>query len=209
LDNSLSKSLQVLIPQTWIKTDSEALSSISQAKSKTLSPEIYDLILEYVNTILLFSFRHFKQIPHPMDANILPRIAVQSNNLKHKERNYTTFSMHSGNSSICYKCKNGDINAGFIISIWSQVLVRQLHTFVVVSPHEILSTADQELNPYKSRPGFLSAIVYSQKSEPHKQIVIEKEQIISHVAYYIRPPGTFGIKAGTMILINSLNRNRE
>ena len=81
--------------------------------------------------------------------------------------------------------------------------------FFIVSPHRLLSAGDEKMSPYQSRPGFLSSVVYSQQSDPHKAIVMEKQQIIAHVAYYSCPPDTFGIGARTLVLIDSLHHNQD
>jgi hypothetical protein len=95
--------------------------------------------------------------------------------------------------------------------MWGQVLDGQSHLFIIVSPHSELSVKDAVQSPYISRPGFLGTIVYSQPTPSQKRqpVLIRQTQIKAHIAYYVRPPGTFGIKAEVMILIDSLHRNRE
>ena len=64
-------------------------------------------------------------------------------------------------------------------------------------------------SPYPSWTGFLGTVVYSQPIPERQQVVIQPSQIHGHVAYYNQPPGTFGIKVGVCILIDSLHRNRK
>lgn len=92
-----------------------------------------------------------------------------------------------------------------------QVLAGQTHIFIIVSPHSELAPPDTARSPCPSRPGFLSTVVYSQPTPNQKrlQVVIQQAQIKAHIAYYVRPPGTFGIKAEIMIMVDSLHRNRE
>ena len=93
--------------------------------------------------------------------------------------------------------------------MWSQVLQGEKRTFIVVTPHTQLSAPDATHSPYPSWSGFLGTVVYSQPVPARPQVVIQPSQIRSHVAYYNRPPGTFGIKVGVFILIDSLHRNRK
>ena len=85
----------------------------------------------------------------------------------------------------------------------------KLYNFIIVSPHQSLSADDEQKSPYPSKPGFLGAVVYSQQPESYGKVLIEPEQIIAHIPYYSRPSGTFDIEKGTMVLINSLHRNKD
>jgi hypothetical protein len=156
-------------------------------------------------------FRHFKDFPHPDPAHILPRQATSVQHIKIKGRDYSTFKQHHGNSSIGYYCSSAsgetDISAGIIDTIWRQTLDGVTQTFLVVSPHQFLSIEDSQRNPYRGRNGFQVEIVYTNPSGVRH--VIRQNQVIGHIAYYKRPPGTFGIRFGITILINSLYRNRE
>ena len=179
-------------------------------KGVTLASEIYNEILKLVNlespTLV---FRHHHDLPHPPDALVLPPLAISIPKIEHNGWGYTAFSSHSGNSSISYRGTNGDIDTGFITSIWSQVLQGTKRIFIVVSPHTPLSARDAVRSPYSSQTGFLGTVVYSQPTQARSQVLIQQHQIRGHVAYYNRPPGTFGIKAGVCILIDSLHRNRN
>jgi hypothetical protein len=57
----------------------------------------------------------------------------------------------------------------------------------------------------------MGTVVYSQPTpiQEWQHVLIEQMQIRGHVAYYDHPPGTFGIKAGVRILVDSLRRNQE
>jgi hypothetical protein len=183
-------------------------SSLDEANhngaGKPLSNENYSLILDYINSKSPNTpFRHFSQLPHPIDANVLPPRAVPAKHLTHNGRTYSPYLIHAGNSSISYS-QNNEIHAGFIQSIWTQILRGHLHTFIIVAPHPGLSPEDDKKNPYLSRPLFKCALVYSQAAKPTQHIVIEKKQIMAHIPYYQRPPGTFKINTATTILINSL-----
>jgi hypothetical protein len=154
-------------------------------------------------------FRHFQDFPHPDPAHVLPRQATSIQHIEIKGRDYSTFEQHHGNSSIGYysSAASGDISAGFIDAIWGQTLDGVAQTFLVVSPHQLLSSEDSERNPYRGRNGFQVEIVYANLS--HVRHIIRPNQVIGHIAYYKRPPGTFGIGSEITILVNSLHRNRE
>ena len=180
------------------------------SKGVTLAPEIYDKILKLVNSeSSALVFRHHHNLPHPLDALVLPPLAMSIRKIEHDGRGYTTYSSHPGNSSISYHCTNGNIDTGFITSIWSQVLQGTKRIFIVVAPHTFLSAHDAVHSPYSSQTGFLGTLVYSQPTQTRSHIVIKKNQIRGHVAFYNRPPGTFGINVGVRILIDSLHRNRN
>jgi len=176
----------------------------------SLAPEIYNKILEVVNSESPTSvFRHHHNLPHPLDALVLPPLAISIQKIEHNGQGYTAFSSHPGNSSISFHGSNGNIDAGFITSIWSQVLQGTKRIFIVVAPHTFLSVHDAVRSPYSSRTGLLGTVVYRQPTHPKSQVLINQTQIRGHVAFYNRPPGTFGINVDVRILIDSLYRNRS
>ena len=179
------------------------------SKGITLTPGIYNEILKLINSESQTStFRHYHNLPHPPDALVLPPLAISIQRIEHNGRGYTAFSSHPGNSSISYHCSNGDIDTGFITSIWSQALQGLKQIFIVVAPHSFLSAHDALRSPYSS-PGLMGTLTYSQPTQARPHVLIRQNQIQGHVAYYDRPPGTFGIKVGVRILIDSLHRNRN
>jgi len=91
--------------------------------------------------------------------------------------------------------------------MYQQIVQEITYTFIFIVPHTALSTDDEKLNPYTSCPGFLHNLVYTGVFE--SEIVIEEKRLVSHVAFYERPAGTFGIRAATTVLVNSLHHNRD
>jgi hypothetical protein len=182
-----------------------------RTKGDPLSSEIYSLILTYINIITQPSlcFRHFNDLPHPDHAanNILPPRAVPVKWIKHKTRTFSLSSIHAGNSSISYRGSDRFLAFGSIDSMWEVVLLGIIRTFIIVAPCQHLLLEDQLRSPYNDFPGFQCTIVYTQHQTGF--VVIEPQDIVSHVAYYDRPSGTFGIKAPTSVLIESLYRNRD
>ena len=191
-----------------VRSSAVWVPDISTGASGGLSPEDYALLLSYINTKYYQNspLRHYKTLPHPDGSKVLSPKAEIMKHVTHYGRNYSFSALHRGNSSIAYKPAEGGIDVGFIVSMWRLVIEETAHTFVVVAPHKLLSTHDEKLSPYSSCPGFLARLVYT-ASDP--EIVIELDKVISHIAYYNRPPGTFNILQATTVLVNSLHRNRD
>lgn len=91
--------------------------------------------------------------------------------------------------------------------MWEVVLCSRVCTFIIIAPRQPLSPEDQSLSPYQDFPGLQCMVVYTQHQTGY--IVLEPRDIISHVAYYNRPSGTFGIKTPTTVVIESLYGNRD
>ena len=191
--------------------DVDSPVSFSALRQDNLPSPIYNMILRYVNTgrTTSASVRHLQQFPHPTDAEVLPPRAFSKKHLKHKTRNYSIFAMHPGNASVSYRTIDGFLAFGFIKSMWQILLENRTRTFIIVSPHQPLSAVDQVHSPYSLRPGFQCTVVYSRPTAMESWVVIETEHILGHVPYYERPSGTFGIHQKTMVLIESLYRNRD
>lgn len=153
-------------------------------------------------------FRHFRDFPHPIDANVLPRAALSLKHLTCKGRNFSVSTMHPGNAAISFIDHEGFQAFGVIMAIWKITLTtdRDVRPFLEISPFQSLSERDRAHNPYLLWPGFQCTVVYSELSANH--IVIEPGAIITHIAYYNRPPGTFGISKATTVVTESLSRNR-
>jgi len=211
--NLLSTPFGNLMPTVAASSGQRTAVHLSKevSRGKSIPSTLYNLILKYMNTIHpMEPFRHFKKIPHPINACVLPPFAIPVNHIKHNERNFSIHALHAGNSSIAYHGMDGYLGLGFIQSMWEFCIDRVKRTLIVVLPHKHLSSHDQLRNPYLSYPGLQCTLVYSRtESLPDVQCVIEPEKIISHVAYYKRPPGTFGINDATMVLTESLNRNSD
>ncbi|KAJ7897962.1 ribonuclease H-like domain-containing protein [Mycena olivaceomarginata] len=98
---------------------------------------------------------------------------------------------------------------GFIEFIWMQVLQGQKRTFVVVWPHTALSLADAAQTPYPTHPRFACSVGYTKPLQPQPQLIVEPRHIISHIAYYSWPSGTYGVQQPITIFTDSLHRNRD
>jgi len=187
---------------------------ITKKKHQCLPSNVYDLLLDYIRTQHPH-FRYYKDLPHPLDAHVFSPWILEKNHIIYKTWSLSTFSEHSGNSSIGYYSNVGTIEYGLICSIWVQSLGDRntdQHTFLLISPHEQLSNTDRSLSPYSGFPGFQCVVVYMcppSVVRATNMIIIRLEEVISQVASYDRAPGTFGIKHAITILIDSLHCNRN
>jgi hypothetical protein len=166
--------LKILFPDTILATmESPIITPHNEAqhhnsKGKKLSPKLYDSILTHVNMLWPNkSFWHHNNLPHPPNAHITNSSSNNTHN-PHR-RSYSTFSMHSGGSSLSYLCRDGTVDAGFIVSMWTQVLMGVSCLFIIMAPHALLSADDMVYSPYVSWPGFLSTVVYSQPTTMQAQ----------------------------------------
>jgi len=135
---------------------------IMKQKHQCLPSNIYDLLLDYICTQHLH-FWHYKDLPHPLDAHVLSPWVLEKNHIIYKTQSLSTFSEHSGNSSIGYYSNVGTIEYSLICSIWVQSLGDRdtdQHTFLLISPHEQLSNTDRSLSPYSGFPSFQYIVVY-------------------------------------------------
>jgi hypothetical protein len=192
----------------------ESNSSLDQAEYNGCGQDLganYNPILLYWNMVYpQVLFIHYNEVswPLPDPECILPWHAQFIRHVTHKDRNFSTFQLHPGNSSICFKHTDGRIDVGFIMSIWKQVLLGKLYTFVIVNPHVILSEEDKQKTPFARWRSFECAVIYTSPSTPQEPIAIKVKDIISHVAYYRRPAMTFGIAEPITVLVNLLHCKR-
>ncbi|KAF4616061.1 hypothetical protein D9613_006378 [Agrocybe pediades] len=152
-------------------TSPQVYSALDEAKINAAGnrvPEhVYNLLLCHARMSIPLPhnsiFRHYADIPHPIESFIFPPYAVPLHHLNHKGRAYSTYEKHRGNSSISFRAADGNVDIGFINSIWRQIVNGKEHTFLVISTHSMLSPEDARLNPYTSRPGFMCNICYADK----------------------------------------------
>ena len=182
-------------------------------KGSRVPNALYDLILSHINGLREGTsqppLRHYTKVPHPPNTHVLPSVAISIHHFTLKSRTFSTIEMHEGNSSIGYRGSDGYLALGFIQLAWSFSVTGLVKNVLVVSPHKHLTLMDQPRNPYLLLPGFQCTVVYSEPPAQSEWVIIQPEQIIGHVAFYKRPAGTYGIRAPTTVLIESLYRNRE
>ena len=182
----------------------------STNKQENLPLPIYECLLIYANKNLspAIPYRDFRQLPHPDDVHVFARAATAIRHWKYNGHQYSVNTAHPGNSSISFD-HGGIHDAGFIEQMWTVVIEGRPVLLMVISLHTTLSSLDELKIPYSQYPGLACQLVYSHHSTLEHWIVISPDQIIGHVAYYNRPPGTFGIQQATTVVVNSLHRYRD
>ena len=162
---------------------------ITKQKHQCLPSNVYDLLLDYIHTQHPY-FQHYKDLPHSLDAHILSPWVLEKSHIIYKTQSLSTFSEHSGNSSIRYYNNVETTEYGLICSIWVQSLDDRdtdQYTFLLISSHEQLSNIDRSLSLYSDFPGFQCIVVYIHPPpivRTTNMIIIQLEQVISQVASY-------------------------
>ncbi|KAJ7259326.1 hypothetical protein C8J57DRAFT_1017846, partial [Mycena rebaudengoi] len=143
------------------------------------------------------------------DIPVFPSRAVHLTHFQHKTQLFSTYDRHHGNSSISFlHPSNSRKDIGFIKSVWSLALQGEARTMIIIQPHLALTVEDEARTPYLSRPDLACTVKYTNTASPQVTVVIECRHVISHVAYFPRPPGTYGVKHAITIFVDSLHRNR-
>jgi hypothetical protein len=171
-----------------------------------LPAEIYELLLarEKGRDPIL---RDHRALPHPTNARVLSPFATAVSHLEHEGRTFTTHTAHDGNSAVLFRSSEGTTRSGFVDAIWQwEHPDGQLEMSLFVRPHARLSTLDRRKDLYSQHPGLRAELVYS--SQPDPLTLISPSDIISHTAYRVHPPGTFGIRRGVIVIVN-LDRGRS
>jgi hypothetical protein len=179
-----------------IKPDDKDTSS-SRRTFRQMPPGVYNTLLAYLNAKAPV-FRDYRNLPHPMGASILPPTAASLTYFKHNARDFSVYNAHPGNSALAFQTDDGTTGTGLIDTVWSLTMDGSKRTFVVINPHETLSSQDNRKSPYRHHPGLLTKLVYTSSSL--QSIIIEPSHIISHIAYRPRPSKTFRILRATTIV---------
>lgn len=176
-------------------------------KAPKLLDEEYIALLHYLQCTGR-PYRSFDNFPHPSNALILPPQAQHPLRLKRDGRTFSCERSHKGNSAIQYYNPLAQAHdTGSIQAIWRLPLDGLLHTFIVVRPHQALSTHEEAQAPFIHYPGFMSRIVDMVSSA--KLAIIEPNHIITHLTTFKRPAGTYGIGRDTLVVCWALNRGRR
>ncbi|KAJ7152202.1 hypothetical protein C8R43DRAFT_1189959 [Mycena crocata] len=223
--NSLvAQVMRVLSPRMPASVDADAEAEAPRAEPNPddtayngtgirLDPVMYELIFSYWNQFHAPPYIHAQDLTYDLvenDINVFPTWGVQLVHFEHKTRLFSTFDKHHGNSSISFlhpSTSRKDI--GFIRAIWSLSLQGEIHTFIAVQPHIALSAADEARTPYISHPKFECSVKYYKPTHLVPPVIIETRHVVSHVAYYPPPKGTFEIRKEIAIFVDSLHRNRD
>ncbi|KAJ7165541.1 hypothetical protein C8R43DRAFT_1164869 [Mycena crocata] len=216
--------MRVLSPRTPASVDADTEVEAQRAEPTPddtayngtgirLGPVTYELIFSYWNQFHAPPYIHAHDLTYNLlenEINVFPTWGVQLVHFEHKTRLFSTFDKHHGNSSISFlHPSTGRKDIGFIQAIWSLSLQGEIHTFVAVQPHIALSAEDEVHTPYISHPKFECSVKYYKPSHLPPAVIIETRHVVSHVAYYPPPEGTFGIEKTIAIFVDSLHRQRD
>ncbi|KAJ3755182.1 hypothetical protein EV360DRAFT_50186 [Lentinula raphanica] len=148
---------------------------------------------------------------NPATMSILQPVVQHVSNFKYQKKSYSKLTSHEAGSHIHYYIPGGNKTkaTGCIVDIWQLPLESKMTTFLLVKEHLPLPPSQKLKNPYISEPCSTLCSDLIQRNLASFTYLIEPEHIISHVAVYKRPTGTFGIPLETMIIVWSLNRGRN
>ncbi|KAJ7246213.1 hypothetical protein C8J57DRAFT_1361021 [Mycena rebaudengoi] len=216
----VTQATRILSPRNSVGADSESVQELSSPQETAyngsgavLEASMYELILAYWNHTHSPPYIRAADLAYDLldtGVNVLPSRAVKLTEFVHKTRLFCTFKKHHGNSSISFRHPwTGGKDFGFIRNVWTQALQGQRRTFVVVQPHTVLVQLDAAKTPYFTHPHFACIVRYSEPPSPQPLLIVEPRHIISHVPYYPRPKGTFGVRRAITIFVDSLHRGRD
>ncbi|KAJ7767011.1 hypothetical protein DFH07DRAFT_737041 [Mycena maculata] len=173
-----------------------------------LSTWDYDNILGYLQSNGQ-PWRANKAIPHPVGALILPPRGISKPRHTIDHRIFSCQKVNEGSSAIQFHnpSANLGLTTGYIRRIWQLPLQGHMQTFLVVETHKKLSLSDQWKAPFYSMPYLYATIVDAAPSGEF--LIIEPRHIITHLAVYKRPAGTYKIKQAILVISWALNRGRR
>jgi len=124
---------------------------------------------------------------------------------------YSIFSFYSGNSAVSYCNSLDGIEYGFIHLIWIHAIENTNNspslTLLLISLQVHLTHSDSMLNSYITFPELRCLVVYTHNPMVRpifELMIIRLDQLVSHVGYYPRPIGIFGIQKEVMIINDGL-----
>ncbi|THU94689.1 hypothetical protein K435DRAFT_819951 [Dendrothele bispora CBS 962.96] len=200
-DNSATNQLMTLlmpkkkdpsqIPSTQPLTSYE--EAVLIAKSPRLSNFNYELLFTFLQAKGQ-PWRRYNAFPHPENSLILSPFANHPMQITYEGHVYSCYRSHQGNSAI-------QVHTGVIDSIWTLPLDGFERTFFLMHLYNVKS-------PYHNWPQVNAELVAADLSDP-TLLIIEPNQIITHLATYKLPAGTYGIDQETLAICWSLNRGRK
>ncbi|KAJ3780589.1 hypothetical protein GGU10DRAFT_279114 [Lentinula aff. detonsa] len=176
--------------------------------------EEYNTLLHYLNSTgreYSTAYPEGLLYQNPATISILQPVVRHVGNFKYQQKSYSSLTSHEAGSHIYYYVPggNGAKATGCIADIWQLPLESRLATFLLVKEHLPLPPSHKLKNPYISDPCSILCSELVQRNLVSFTYLIEPHHIISHVAVYKRPAGTYNIPLETMVIIWSLNRGRN
>jgi hypothetical protein len=178
--------------------------------TESLSSKHYDGLLVHLQHSGRDYYSSFSHTMYAPGTLILPRTARSLSQAEYKGKKYNCKDSREGSSHVKFFVPGGNIAlTGCIERIWELPLEHVMNTFLLVAKHEPLSPSGQRKNPYSTHPCSLLQSQLVKKKLSNEKYIIEPKHIITHLAVYDRPIGTFGIKDEMMVVNWSLNRGRQ
>lgn len=204
---------KVLQPETAaVRQAAQPLTESEVAKivagGTELTPEEYELLLDHQNSKGQL-WRSWLELPHPNGSLILPPTVVKQKHFKLGDHTFSCFSTQHNSSGIQFKSPdNPSVRlTGFIQEIWQLPLQNHMQTFFLIRKHKLLPPALLQQTPFPSLSLFQTTAV---DAEPSNQFcIIEPTNILTHLTFYHRPKGTYGINKRILVLCWALNRGRR
>ncbi|KAJ6624590.1 hypothetical protein B0H10DRAFT_1698527, partial [Mycena sp. CBHHK59/15] len=175
-----------------------------------ISLAIYVMLLDYLHAIGQAQWQSYVQPIDLDDEQALSPAGIARKNFKFEGYKFSRKRFHEGNSAIQFKSPThpGTLLTGYIDEIWQIPLQGCIQTFLVVQKHLIIPQWVRQNGPFQSMPHFQTTIVDATPSGEF--LIIEPEHILTHLAIYKRPIGTYGITTRNFLVICwALNRGRR
>lgn len=170
--------------------------------SQWMPDSTYGLLLHYLNANGQNQYDDARGSVHParLGTMLLTQDAVPLAKLSHRDRDFSIYSQHEGNSHILFRSADGSTRSGTITEIWCKAVppmpTNDIRTFVRIAAHLPLLPDDAAKDPFQHFPGFKRHMFYAVGSE--YDVLIDKEDIIYTATLDFFAPGEFGIDAATM-----------
>lgn len=176
--------------------------------SEQLQRPIYEQILNRLNKDEGARWKAHDAYPHNFTDSILKPYAQKLTQFHHEGKTFSTLTSHEGNSAIQFWSSSREKKlTGNIMLIYGMFSDNKCNHFLFVQLHRHLPNDEEKRAPFASRPEFCAQIVDANPS--NELMVVRPNEIITHLAVYPRPAGTFGIPRNTKIISWSLDRGRR
>lgn len=167
-----------------------------------LDTRMYHTWLRYVNFDLNERYGSFKDAQDTArerragERPVLSTSVVLTKRLKIFGKSYSVQSICEGNSSVEYRLR-GKSCFGRIQKIFRTPVIAT--EFLCIEPFTELSDADATKNFYANYPGLLATIRYE---EPAECVVIDVQDLISHITFLKNPSKSFDIVKKTVSIVS-------
>ncbi|KAJ7714775.1 hypothetical protein B0H14DRAFT_3634444 [Mycena olivaceomarginata] len=219
-ESLVGKAMRILSPRVPVSADSVNPTQLSPAQETAhngsgvvLDGSTYELILRYWNQAHSPPYVRATDLTYDLlDAGVgvFPTRAVPLTNFLHKTRLFSTFKNTMAVAPFLSVIPRRDGRAWDSLNPYGRRPYRDRRGHSLSSgPTLALSLADAAKTPYPTHPRFACVVGYTEPLQPQPQLIVEPRHIISHVAYYSRPKGTYGVQQAITIFADSLHRGRD